>query len=280
MLKVFFSLLFFGLFSTSVLSSESALDYKHAMDCDGKTDNFIWYCQKNKTPKLQPPVIQEPTVKPVPKPITPEEKKEKYKKEKLKEFSDMQKNLKESREIAIVDPSYENVKHYIRYQLMVQKKAAVFTDVWKRAIWQNPDLNYATQHTVNNVGKQVALKEEDVEQLKTLKELHDDGWGLWYFYRSNCPYCHRMAPAIKMVNDKGLQVLPVSMDGKPLSNLDIPFVNDDGQSKKLGVTVTPSVYLVNTKTRLVVPVSFGIVSYTDLLKRIYVIVKTKPGENY
>lgn len=257
--------------------SASALDYKHALDCDGKTDNFIWYCQKNKEHIEKPPVVEMPKVIPVIPPLTPEEK---YKKEKLKEFKAMQKELKDLREIAIVDPTYNNVKSYISYQLKVQKKAAVFTDVWKRAIWQTPELNYGVKHTVNNVGKQVALKEEDSEQLKTLKELSADGWGLFFFYRSTCGYCHRMAPSMKMINDNGIKVIPVSMDGKPLSNLDIKFYRDDGQSQKLGVSVTPSVYLVNTNTKLVVPVSFGIVSYYELLKRIYVIVKTKPGENY
>lgn len=255
-------------------SVSSSASYSSAMECGGR-ESFNWYCSE----PVKPPVPIEEVI-PEPTPPSPISPKLSYEEEMLKRFEDVQKRLEDLKRIAIVDPTYENIVNYVSYQLEVQKMASVFADSWKRAQWQNPDLDYSVKYPTNNVGKQEWLKTREADRLETLKELSDAGWGLWFFYSSTCSYCHRMVPSINYINEQGMQVLPVSIDGLPLNGLSMDFVVDAGQAKELDITVTPTVFLVNKNTRMVAPLSYGISSYEEMLRRIHVIVKTKPGENF
>lgn len=263
MFKIFVSL-FFVFYTVNVF----AQDYKSVMDCENE-NKFKWYCEETKsTPILEhkAPSINKPSIS--------------YEEQKLKEFEDLQKKLVDLRKIAIVDPSYENIKNYITQQNKIQSMSAVFADSWKRVLWQNPTLDYSVKHAVNNSAKKEFSKIMANKKLETLSELNSLGWGMMFFFSSTCPYCHKMAPVINRLNQNGLEVLPVSMDGKPLVGLDGGFRADEGQSKQLGVRVTPSLYLVNMKDNIVFPIATGVVSYDDVLTRIYITVKTEPGDNY
>lgn len=248
----------------------SGFDYESAMKCDDKA-KFNWYCDdKEATPIKEIPVL----------PQAPVEPEVSYEEQKLKEFDDMQERLVDLRKIAIIDPTYENIKSYIAYQNKIQSMSAVFADSWKRVLWQNPTLDYSVKHAVNNSAKKEFRKLLAGKKLETLKELHELGWGMFFFYSSTCSFCHKMVPVVNLLNDNGLEVLPVSIDGKPLLGLNKDYRVDQGQAKQLGVRVTPSLYLVNLKENIVFPIATGVVSYDDILTRIYITIKTEPGENY
>lgn len=254
------------LFFSGQTYSESAIDYDSAYKCDGAS-KFNWYCDEQKnieTPKK---------IKIVPPKLS-------YEEQKLKEFDELQKRMEDLRKIAIIDRTYENIKNYIVIQNQVQEMSAEFTDKWRRILWSNPELDYSVKHTVNTVGKRTAQNLLDNAKLATLKELTEQGWGLWFFYSSTCHYCHEMVPVINHMSKKDMRVLPVSIDGPSLPSLDVPSTVDNGQARELGVTVTPSVFLVNTNTRVVAPIASGMVSYDDLLTRIYIVTQTEPGDNY
>ena len=247
-----------------------AIDYKSAMSCEDET-KFNWYCEEKKSTPLPEKILE---------PIASAEPLMSYEEQKLKEFDELQEKLVDLRKIAIVDPSYENIKNYITQQNKVQSMSAVFADSWKRVLWQNPTLDYSVKHAVNNSAKKEFSKLLASKKLETLAELNSLGWGMMFFYSSNCSYCHTMVPVVNMLNDNGLEVLPVAIDGKPLGGLNRNFRVDQGQAKQLGVRVTPSLYLVNMKDNIVFPIATGVVSYDDVLTRIYITVKTEPGENY
>ena len=68
----------------------------------------------------------------------------------LAEFEMLQKNLDESRKIAVMNPTPQNLKRYIELQEVVMNKSAAFTDQWQRVIWQNPNLDYSQRGRPNN----------------------------------------------------------------------------------------------------------------------------------
>lgn len=275
-MKTVFSIaLAFGFVFSSQVFASGSLDYPSAFTCDG-TEKFNWYCdsvdEKKPVQQVMPtinpqPIVQQPVIKD-------------YKQQKLEEFDKLQKDLEESRKIAIIDPSYDNIKDYITKQLAVQNMAAVFADTWKRVQWQNPELDYSNKFTVNNVGKQEMLKVMEGEKIETLKELSAQGWGLFFFYGSKCGFCHRMVPSINELIKQGMNVLPISVDGGVIEEINTPSVIDAGQAEQLQVKQTPTLYLVNSNTKKVIPIASGIASYGDIVTRIYIIVKTKPGDNY
>ncbi|EMT1993321.1 conjugal transfer protein TraF, partial [Neisseria gonorrhoeae] len=68
----------------------------------------------------------------------------------LAEFEMLQRNLDESRKIAVMNPTPQNLKRYIELQEVVMNKSAAFADQWQRVIWQNPNLDYSQRGRPNN----------------------------------------------------------------------------------------------------------------------------------
>jgi len=262
-------------------SHSSVLTYDSAFHCQGD-ERFNWYCIEKKDDEPSPAPL--PAVPLVP-PVTVEDeidKRDSYEKEKLAEFEAMQQRLENLKRIAIVEPSDENLRAYIAYQLEMQKKAALFADKWKRVQWASPELDYSVAHPTNNTASRLRKEERRASEMANLESLASDGWAIWFFYSSTCNYCHSMIDPLNMLHNKnGLPVLPVSLDGGLLPELNaLPFQVDSGQAQQLGVTITPTIFLVNTKSNDVIPISFGVISYFGLIERIYNITQTEPGERF
>ena len=71
--------------------------------------------------------------------------------------------------------------------------------------------------------------------------------GLFFFYRSDCPYCHAQAPIIEsMALNYGVEVFAIAVDGLPLPGGEFPnYKVDSGQAQSLSVTTVPAVFLVD-----------------------------------
>lgn len=251
--------------------ARSVIDYKSVYDCDG-SDKFKWYCEgqeESKKPKPEPvpEVIQ----------VVPPEN---AKPAELAEFKKIQERLKELLQIAYVNPTKENIYNYIEYQNFVTEKAAVFTDNWKRVQWVNPELDYQQKHSTASKAKKVARFERSIREEVNLEHLKEQGYGLFFFYRSDGPYCHEMEWPLKQLKARsGLDTISISLDGRLVEK----FPNnrtDNGQAEKLGVTQTPTIMLVNPQKELIQPIATGWVSLQELENRIYVLTATKPGDNY
>lgn len=250
-------------FSASAFAN-SAVDYESAFKCDG-TEKFNWYCDQVLLKKKDPKKFQDVQAE---------------RERKVKAFDIMAKDLEDTRKIAIMDPTPANLKEYIQKQLEAQNRAAVFTDVWKRVQWANPELDYSTRFGTSSIARQETDKLKDSAKEKTLKELGEAGWGAFFFYRSDCSFCHRMVPSVNMLEQKGLPTLPISIDGKFIPELKAKSEKDAGQSVTFKVQQVPTLILVNTKTKEVVPIAGGAATFSEIESRIYTITKTKPGENY
>jgi conjugal transfer pilus assembly protein TraF len=81
------------------------------------------------------------------------------------------KELDELRAKAILEPSTQNVAAYIRYQREQLDRASTFADVWQRAIWQDPTLDYTLQRPVNTLGKNAWLEQRKSDQAATMAAL-------------------------------------------------------------------------------------------------------------
>ena len=100
---------------------------------------------------------------------------------------------------------------------------------------------------------------------------------LFFFYRSDCPYCHAFAPTLAAFQARhGIQVVAISVDGGPLPS----FPNarpDNGIATALKVSQVPAVFLAQPFTGRITPIGFGVLSESQLLERL-AIVSTPQGE--
>lgn len=185
----------------------------------------------------------------------------------VQQFEQLQKKLVESRQVAIMNPTQENLKQYIQLQEVVMTQAATFTDQWQRVIWSNPELDYSLKGRPTEAA---AIKTYDQNRFQdkasAIQAMARDN-GVMFFYRSDCPYCHAMAPILRQfANQYGLKVMAVSLDGGPMEGYPDALPNN-GVAEKLGVTTVPAVFVMETKTKTFKPIGYGVMSQSELENR-------------
>lgn len=193
----------------------------------------------------------------------------------LIEFERLQKRLEESRNIAIIRPTESNVRRYMELEARVVRQASYFSDVAQRVAWSTPDLDMTLQGRPVNARAIEVFDREQVQSrnqsLASLSRTHV----LFFFFRSDCPYCHAFAPTLEAFQDRhGIQIVPISVDGGGLPNFP-QFRRDNGISRTLQVTQVPAVFLAEPFTGKITPIGFGVLSEAQLVERIATV--TAPG---
>ncbi|HAY27530.1 MAG TPA: conjugal transfer protein TraF [Candidatus Accumulibacter phosphatis] len=238
------------------------LEYPSVWVCD--EDRFQWYCDR---PSEAPP---DPAAE---KPPASEED------EAVAALKALREDLERKRALAIVQPTPANLRRYIAAQEALMDRAALFSDVWRRVLWAHPELNYQLRNPVNNAAIQVRDAQQAGRERAALAGLGRD-WGLFFFFRSDCPYCHRLAPTLKWLSEQlGLTVFPVSLDGGGLPEFPRP-ARDNGMAARLGLRSVPLLVLGNIHDRRLLPIGSGVLSAQEIVERIYLLTQTRPGEPY
>ena len=176
------------------------------------------------------------------------------------------KALERALDRAIVTPTPENVKAYLELNQRLMAQAGDFADAWRGAIWSNPSLDYSLVSPVGSSAYVKADQDAAASEQKLLQAAQQ--WGLVFFFRGTCPYCHSFAPLLKQfAAHYGFRIVDVSLDGGGLPEFPNPQPNNQA-AQNLHVEAVPAVYLVNPRTRQVVPAVFGLVGWSDLVQRL------------
>lgn len=193
----------------------------------------------------------------------------------LIEFERLQKRLEEFRNIAIIRPTESNVRRYMELEARVVRQASYFSDVAQRVAWSTPDLDMTLQgRPVNARAIEVFDREQALSRDQSLASLSRTHV-LFFFFRSDCPYCHAFAPTLEAFQARhGIQIVPISVDGGDLPNFP-QFRRDNGISRTLQVTQVPAVFLAEPFSGTITPIGFGVLSESQLVERIATV--TAPG---
>ena len=220
-----------------------------------------------------PPVAPAPPAKPVA--TTPARPSAARKVPELQAFEQMQRTMEELRDIAIVKPTDENVRRYMVYERMVTEKASKFADVAQRVAWNNPELDSTIQgRPTGRLAGDVYDRENVADTRRRLTTLARDH-AVFFFFRSDCPYCHAFAPIVARLQAYGLRVEPVSLDGGGLPEFPHPRT-DNGIAERLGVRQVPAVFLAQPFKGEISAVSYGVLSSTELEHRVVTVADQKP----
>lgn len=244
----------------------SITDASTVWECDRTKWN--WYCDE----EIPAP---EPDNERSKKPGPPKERKHISE---LESLEDVKKEREQLQWIATKEPTAENVYRVLDATKWMSDRSSLYADVAQRLVWTNPELDYSTKSPTSayaiGVKRDVDTQKKQLSMADIAKE-----HGLFFFFRSDCQYCHAMSPLIKMFESRyGMEVVPISMDGGPLPNFPNPRKNTNA-AVELGVTTVPALYLVSKKG-VIQPISFGAISHDEVVERIYTLIKTKPGDRY
>lgn len=183
-------------------------------------------------------------------------------------FERLQKSLEETRNIAIMRPTETNVRRYMELEMQVVGRASYFADVAQRVAWATPALD-PTLHgrPVNATALEVFERQQQTERSSSVARLGRDHV-LFFFYRSDCPYCHAFAPVLQAFEARhGLQVVAVSVDGGPMPGFP-QARRDNGIATTLQVSQVPALFLAQPASGTITPIGFGVLSESQLLERI------------
>lgn len=259
----------------SAHAQASALDYPSVWQCD--ESKFNWYCDADDEPKPATAAPAPPASMPVPTASPATGKRVELKD--IKTAGQMRSELKRREDLAVMNPSDQNLKAYLQAWQMTQEKGAVFADNWRRVVWQTPELDYSLKRPVNNQAIKSYDNQREVTEEQQLRALAKDH-GLIFFFRSDCPYCHAMAPLLRQLSQKyGIEVLGVSVDGGGLP--DFPdFKDGRAQAQAWGIERVPALFIGSKLTGDKAAIGFGAMAMTDIVNRIFVLTGTKPGDNF
>lgn len=189
--------------------------------------------------------------------------------------------LRELKARAILDPTPANVTAYIRFQRAQLDRASLFGDVWQRAIWQTPELDYTLERPVGTVAKQQWLDQRKGERARALDQL-GTRYGLFYFFAQDCGACRVMSPIVKAVADTHrLTVRAISTDGGPSETFP-RYTVETNQRAAMGLTarITPAVVLFDSQTKKAIPIGYGIIAADELMDRIFLLTQREAGSDY
>src|SRR3546814_2505465 len=89
--------------------------------------------------------------------------------------------LRELKARAIIEPTPANVTAYIRFQREQLDRASLFSDVWQRAIWQDPGLDYTLERPVGAVAKR-QWQDRSEEHTTELQSLMRNSYAVFSFF--------------------------------------------------------------------------------------------------
>lgn len=181
---------------------------------------------------------------------------------------------------ALVVPTRANVKAYMEIQNAMMERSEIFSKRWMEVVYTTPALDYTVKHPVNQAARHVYIDQAKHQMADKIRQL-SQSYGLFFFFKAGCPYCHKFAPIVKRFSQKyGWQVLAIGVDGSTLP--EFPEAQpDNGAARRLNIETVPTLLAVNPETGQVVPLSFGMSTEDTIEDRVRVLVQTgKEGDQW
>lgn len=205
-------------------------------------EGWFWY---------QDPVEEEPELVPEPVPVmpppAPSEPKETEPPLKPFTIAWVRQALDKYKEAAWNDPTPENVKAYFLLQRFVIDRSNKFADVAQQVTVGNALLDETLRRPLANFVTYDVDKAAFAATNELLKKISQHT-GLFFFFKSSCPYCEAQAPLLKHIEKLGFKVIAVSIDGGSLKSAQFEDTRQDsGQAQALKVRSTPTIFLMDEK---------------------------------
>jgi len=215
-----------------------------------KAEGWFWY---DDPIFLEEEIEEEPEPEPIieivtPEPTEPDEAFEEPSELGPPIFSTawIRENLPIYLDIAIDNPTVENVQAYMYLQRLMFDKSERFALTTQRVVTGDPMLDETTRRPLATFAAKALDTKASQLQNEALRELAEKA-GIFFFFSSNCVECNQQAPLIKSLQDNlGFAVVPISIDGKAAH--DFPwqeFKTDEGQAQILNVKALPALYLAS-----------------------------------
>ena len=172
---------------------------------------------------------------------------------------------------AWLKPTPHNIQAYQEMQKDMLDRSQAFSTGWMQTVFQNPQLDHTLVSPVNQQARHIQLDQEKHHLQQTIHTLKEE-FGLFFFFRDDCPYCHQFAPIVKQFADHyGWKVLAISVDGGKVAEFP-NAVADEGLFETWGGQILPALFAVNPQTEQVIPLAYGLTSLDQMETRLRALI--------
>lgn len=215
--------------------------------------------QKLKEKEPKPPQLIEPKAEPL-QILTPSQ-----------QMKLIQEKMQEAKAEAIMNATPQNIAIYKTYQDYFVKKSSEFSAKWEQMLLEYPDLDYNIRNSHYNATAPIKEAETRKKQNEAI-EYVSERYGVFYFYRGREALDNELSKVIKRFTEGyKLTVVPISIDGRfspefPNSKI------ESGQVQSMKVKHFPALYLVDPKSNVYKPLSYGFITQDDLARRVFNVI--------
>lgn len=170
------------------------------------------------------------------------------------QLQQIQQKFEDSKARAVLNPTLENVREFLKTQKEMVDKASEFSRVAELAILSDSSLTYEGVNS-NNAANNIAynLHKENTKQV--VKDLGHD-YGLLLFVKPDCQFSAEMKKVVEHIYIE---------HGFEFSEIEVMADTRNAElAARLGVERFPSVYAYNPEQDLMIPLSYGLISVAEL----------------
>ncbi|MEF4374735.1 conjugal transfer protein TraF [Escherichia coli] len=176
---------------------------------------------------------------------------------------------------AMDNPTPENLSRFYTAQRLMLDIGTRFSDKSKDYFLKNPMMSEKRRQPVEKVALDAHRTVVEKNQQTVMKDIFTKS-GLFFFFQSTCQFCHEESQTLQfMQNYYSVEILPVSMDGRPLQNglfqdFSVPNAQIIDQFK---IREVPTIFLVSKDGSSAQRISEGMITAEELKNTIILAAK-------
>lgn len=193
------------------------------------------------------------------------------------QIENQRKELETKLHAAIVAPTPENLTTYLLAQRALMNQSQRFSEAWKKLLMTTPSLDETLTYPTDQNARSLYYEKRH-QAIKTRIQDLAKNYGLFYFFKGKCAYCHGFAPLVKRFAEKyGWSVFAVSLDGGTVG--EFPKAKpDNGIAAHLGITHVPALIALHPQTGHFIPLAYGMISESEIEMRVLALTAQEAGE--
>lgn len=166
---------------------------------------------------------------------------------------------------AVINPKdQKKVEKSMQLNQYISEQSSLYGMTFKKVLLDNPSLSYTKDHPTEQASRSTYLSLTRQKKVRAVRELAEQGWGMFFVYKGDEPIDKKLAPSIQAFAEQhGIEVLGVSLDGKVLPAI----ANNQVNQGNINVPFSPAIVLVNPTSGEMKPLAYGFIAQEDLLGR-------------
>jgi conjugal transfer pilus assembly protein TraF len=162
---------------------------------------------------------------------------------------------------ALLEPTQENVIEYMALQQKWVQQSALFSKSWQHALLEHPEL--ASLFPTTQYGVKIRKEVEAESKIALIRKLAEKNT-LLFFYEGESLYSKAFANIVReFVKQYNWPIQAVSVDNISLKTFP-QSIKDRSIADEMGVSIFPSLFMIDLITRKAVPIAFGMITVNQI----------------